>query len=303
MSQPLFNARSTGGLAVSVQPSPLPSREFVRRTREQELELKLAELQWNYADLHAALFEASQVYRRLCAPRLVQHGCFEIASETFAARHLPGDFIAVEDAGDSVMFSLGDITGKGLAAGMWTTLLLGLLAIHSKSNVEPETIVTEMNRDLSRASIGVPLASLFLGRLNSANGRLDYCSAGHPPALLLRADRRLESLSDGGPLLGAVSQASFVKGSVELRAGDVLVAYSDGILEAHNYEDEEFGFDRLEAQLRRAAGSYADSVLFSMLGAVQDFVGGCPQADDMSLVVARHGLRGETATPFNFEYA
>jgi len=58
MSQPLINARSTGGLAVGVQPSSLPSREFVRRTREQELELNLAELQSNYADLHAALFEA-----------------------------------------------------------------------------------------------------------------------------------------------------------------------------------------------------------------------------------------------------
>ncbi|HJZ67805.1 MAG TPA: PP2C family protein-serine/threonine phosphatase [Blastocatellia bacterium] len=259
----------------------------MRRTREQELELNLAELQSNYADLHAALFEASQVYHRLCAPRLVRHGAFEIASETFAARHLPGDFIAVEDAGDSVILALGDITGKGLAAGMWTTLLLGLLAIHSKSNIEPETIVTGMNRDLCRASIGVPLASLFLAKLNSENGRLDYCSAGHPPALLLRADGRLESLFDGGPLLGAVSQASFAKGSAELRDGDVLVAYSDGIMEAHNYRDEEFGFDRLEAQLRRAPGSYADAALFSMLGAVQDFVGGCPQADDMSLVVVR----------------
>lgn len=287
MSQPLFNARSTGGLAAGVQPSSVPHREFVRRTREQELELKLAELQSDYADLHDGLFEASQVYRRLCAPRLVRHGDFEIASETFAARHLPGDFITVEDAGDSVMLVLGDISGKGLAAGMWTTLLLGLLAVHSKSNIDPGMIVTGMNRDLCRASIGVPLTSLFLGGLDSENGKLDYCSAGHPPALVLRADGHLESLSDGGPLLGVVPEAAFVKGSVELKDGDVLVAYSDGILEAHNYADEEFGFDRLEAQLRHASSGYADGILFSVLGAVQDFVGGCPQADDMSLLVAR----------------
>jgi sigma-B regulation protein RsbU (phosphoserine phosphatase) len=131
------------------------------------------------------------------------------------------------------------------------------------------------------------LASLFLGRLNWDTGKLDYCSAGHPPAVLLRADGHLESLSDGGTLLGVVSEASFVKGSVELRDGDVLVTYSDGILEARNYADEEFGFDQLETQVRRARSGSADAVLFSVLGAVQDFVGGCPQADDMSLVVVR----------------
>ncbi|MNC96104.1 Stage II sporulation protein E (SpoIIE) [compost metagenome] len=80
-------------------------------------------------------------------------------------------------------------------------------------------------------------------------------------------------------------------GSVELRYGDVLLAYSDGILEAHNYADEEFGFDQLEAQLRASRNGFADAILFSMLGAVQDFVGGCPQADDMSLVVVRRRTR------------
>src|SRR5262249_50567811 len=198
------------------------------------------------------LSEAAQVYRRLCAPRLVRHGDFEIASETFAARHLPGDFFAVEETGNGVILALGDISGKGLAAGMWTTLLLGLIATHSAKTDEPRVIATEVNRDLCRMSLGAPLASLFLARLDTRTGLLDHCSAGHPPALLCRADGRLESLSDGGPLLGVVPEASFVSGSAELRFGDVLLAYSDGILEARNYADEEFGFEHLEAQLRRA---------------------------------------------------
>ena len=286
----MSRAELSGGLAarfaVGVQPSSLSRLGFGTQTGEQELELKLAALQKNYADLHSELSEASQVYRRLCAPRLVSHGDFELASETFGARHVPGDFIAVRDTADTAILALGDVSGKGLAAGIWTPLLLGLLGIHLDSK-EPEAIVTGMNRDLCRAAIGAPLASLFLGRLNSDTGRLDYCSAGHPPALLLGADGHLESLSDGGPLLGAVSGASFVKGSVELRDGDVLVVYSDGILEAHNYADQEFGFDQLEAEMRRAPGSSADEVLFSVLGAVQDFVGGCPQGDDMSLLILR----------------
>ena len=283
--------RFAAGSTVDVKPTAVPSaaQGLPDRTREEDLELKLTELRRDYADLHAALFEASQVYRRLCAPRLVRHGNFEIASETFAARHVPGDFFTIKDIGDSAILVLGDISGKGLAAGMWTTLLLGLLGMHWESSVDPEMIVAHTNRDVCRVPLGVPLASLFVGRIDSNTGHLDYCSAGHPPALLLRSDGHLESLSDGGPLLGVVSDASFNKGSVELRDGDVLVLYSDGIPEAHDYNDEEFGFERLESQLRMFGTGDADAVLFSMLGAVQDFVGGCPQADDMSLVVVRRG--------------
>ena len=287
MSQSGVSGQLPAALAVAVQPSPLPRGMLAKQSRHQELELKLATLQKDYADLHAALFEAAQVYRRLCAPRLVRHGGFEIASETFAARHLPGDFFTVEETGNGVTLALGDISGKGLAAGMWITLLLGLIATHSAASAEPQEIVTGVNRDLCRISLGSPLASLFLAQLDTVTGMLHYCSAGHPPALLLRADGKLESLSEGGPLLGVVPEASFVSGCVELAFGDVLVTYSDGILEARNYADQEFGFEQLEAQLRRARNGSADAILFSVLGAVQDFAGACSQADDMSLVIAR----------------
>src|SRR6266436_415410 len=75
---------------------PLPRRRSVGKSRRQELEVKLATLQKDYAELHTAIFEAAQVHRRLCAPRLVRYGDFEIASEIFAVRHLPGDFFTVK---------------------------------------------------------------------------------------------------------------------------------------------------------------------------------------------------------------
>jgi sigma-B regulation protein RsbU (phosphoserine phosphatase) len=286
MSQSGFSGALAAGFAVGVRASE-PRRKPGKRARHRELELKLAALRKDYADLHAAVFEAAQVYRRLCAPRLIRHAGYEIASETFAARHLPGDFFTVEESGDNVYLALGDISGKGLAAGMWITLLLGLVGTHSAASAEPQAIVAGVNRDLCRMALGSPLASLVLARLDSATNTLDYCSAGHPPALLLRADGSLESLSEGGPLLGVLPEAPFVSGTVELGVGDVLLACSDGVLEARNYADQEFGLEHLEAQLRRAQTGSADAVLFSVLGAVQDFAGACPQADDMSLVVVR----------------
>jgi len=269
-----------------------PARHSVRRSRYRDLQLQVATLQKDYAELHTALVEAAEVHRRLCAPRLVRHHNFEIASETFAVRHVPGDFFTIEETSSSLILALGDICGKGLAAGMWTTYLAGLVATHTAASAEPEAIARGVNRDLCRMASVAPLASLFLARLEPVTGRLDYCSAGHPPALLLRADGQLESLSEGGPLLGVVPAASFAQGSVQLRPGEMLLICSDGILESFNESDQEFGAKRLEAELRSARNGSAGAVLFSVLGAVQDFAAPRPLTDDMTLVVVNHVRNG-----------
>jgi len=271
-----------------VQVSPPKRRNSDNRLRYRELALKVAALQKDYAELHTALFEAAEVHRRLCAPRLVQYGSFEIASETFAVRHVPGDFFTIQETSAGVILALGDICGKGLAAGMWISYLAGLVGTQTAASAEPDVIVRGVNRDLCRMSSVAPLASLFLARLDPFTGRLDYCSGGHPPALLLHADGQLESLSEGGPLLGVVPTATFDQGSVQLRAGEVILICSDGILESFNEADQEFGMERLETELRSARSGSADALLFSVLGAVQDFAAPRALTDDMTLAVVNH---------------
>jgi sigma-B regulation protein RsbU (phosphoserine phosphatase) len=291
MSHSGFN----GGLATRhvldvTRPKP-PGPSSGNRARQLELELKVEALRKDYADLHTALIEAAQVHRRLCAPRLVRYGNFEIASETFAVRHVPGDFFTIEETSSGAILALSDICGKGLAAGMWITHLVGLIGTHTAASAEPETIVAGVNRDLCRMSTVAPLASLFLAKLDVPARRLEYCSAGHPPALLLRANGELESLSEGGPLLGVIPGAGFVKGCVDLCAGDILLICSDGILESVNNDGQEFGSERLKAHLRSAKTSSAEAVLFSVLGEVQDFAAARPLVDDMSLVVLSNRAR------------
>ena len=281
MTLPAFDVQSSPQSAV-VSPSAAPS---------VTLEHRLEKLQQDYAELNTAIFEAAQVHRRLCAPSLVRHGGFDVASEIFAVRHLPGDFFSVEETSDGLIIALGDIGGKGLAAGMWVTHLVGLIRTHTAKSSNPETIVAGVNRDIARFAGIEPLSSLFVARLNSIAEQLDYCSAGHPPALLLRANGQLELLSDGGPVLGAVPDASFDCGTVTLARGDLLLACSDGILESFNEAEQEFGNMRLQTELRRAQGGSAEAVLFSVLGAVQDFAAPRPLTDDMTLVVVKNNGR------------
>ena len=286
MSQTRFNGGIAARRAIDTRVAPQPRRTSTRARRE-DLEQKLAALQKDYAELHTAIFEAAQVHRRLCAPRLVRYGEFEIASEIFAVRHLAGDFFTIKETNRGAILALGDICGKGLAAGMWTTHLVGLVNTRATVSSEPESIVAGVNRDVCMMASAVPLASLFVARLDGATGMLEYCSAGHPPALLLRANGKLELLSEGGLLLGVIPAAPYVKGRVALNHGDVLLAYSDGVLESVNESDEEFGYGRIESQLRRARSDSADALLFSVLGAVQDFAATRPLVDDMSLVIVR----------------
>ena len=256
-----------------------------QRTQLVALEARLEALQQQHAELHSAIFEAAQVHRRLCAPRLVHYGSFDIASEIFAVRHLPGDFFTLEETSEGMVLALGDIGGKGLAAGMWVPHLAGLIRTYTAANSSPETIVAGVNRDFARLSMVAPLSSLFVARLNAESGTLDYCSAGHPPALLLHDGGELERLSDGGPVLGVVPGAQFDCGTVQLRASDAVLVCSDGILESFDESDQEFGSRRLEAEFRRAYGSSAEAMLFSVLGAVQDFAAPRPLTDDMTLVL------------------
>jgi serine phosphatase RsbU (regulator of sigma subunit) len=282
--------------ALQVTPTHRPRSIAVRR---EELELKLNELQKDYVELHAAIFEAAQVHRRLCAPRLIRYGDFEIANEIFAVRHLAGDFFTVRDGNNRAVLALGDISGKGLAAGMWTTHLVSLVGARAAVKSEPEVIVAGVNRDVCLTASTVPLASLFVARLDSATGTLDYCSAGHPPALLLRSNGELEALSEGGLLLGVLPTAPYVRGSVQLGPGDVLLAYSDGVLETVNNSDEEFGLERIKTQLSIAALDQndtinrvsAETILFSVLAAVQDFGASHKLVDDLSVVVIRRDSR------------
>jgi sigma-B regulation protein RsbU (phosphoserine phosphatase) len=295
MSQARFNSALNARQAGNVRPFPARAKRSVAVVRK-ELEVKLADLQQNYADLYTQIFEAAQVHRRLCAPRHVRFGNFEVASEIFAVRHLPGDLFTVTEKSDGVVMALGDISGKGLAAGMWTTHLVGLVGARVAVTSNPEAIVSGVNRDICLLKSFMPLASLFLLKLDPITGVVRYCSAGHPPALLLRANGELELLTEGGMLLGVVASAPYVFGSFELGVGDVLMIYSDGINESVNCAGEEFGYERLEAQLRAAQdsaangtaqASAADAMLFSVLGAVQDFAAASPLVDDMTLAIIR----------------
>jgi len=265
------------------------SAEVVRRNRA--LEDQLAALRRENDDLHRTLFEAAHAQRKLCGPRHLRRGSFEIASEIFPVRHLSGDFISIFDFEDDLVFAIGDIAGKGLSAAMWFSHLVTAIQLQFATCGDPASTLAAINHDLLRTNLEIPLSTLLLVRLDTATGEITYCNAGHPPAFLMRGEALAESLSEGGPILGVLSSASFTNGKTAMLPGDTLVGYSDGALECRNSVGDEFGSDGLLTTARNSSGSAASSTLFSVLAAVEDFTGSQRREDDISLIVAHRAAQ------------
>jgi serine phosphatase RsbU (regulator of sigma subunit) len=243
------------------------------------------------ADLHAQVFDAAQIQRKLSGPRMLRVGNLQFASEVFAARFLSGDFTTLSQDGSRVLTVLGDIAGKGIAAGMWFTHLAGLLQSYGRPESDPSRIAAEINRHLCYLRPVAPFVTAFFALIDCALGKLTYCNAGHFLPILLRADGRTCLLDMGGPLLGAIDAAEYQTGELVLEPGDTLVAYSDGVVECRSPTDEEFGVDRLIAALRQTEQQSAHATLMMLLAAVQDFANGHPLCDDLSLtVIQRDGV-------------
>jgi sigma-B regulation protein RsbU (phosphoserine phosphatase) len=248
---------------------------------------ELDNLRREHAKLQQAVYEAAQIQRRLCAPRELVWGEFEIAGEIFPVRHLSGDFFKVMELDTMLGITVGDIAGKGLSAGIWQAHLMDLIQRCARTHVLAADAVAAVNRELCQDQKEPPIAALFFARLDPDRGDLVYCNAGLPPPLLLRRNKSVERLEEGGPMLGALQEATYKSGSVCLNPGDLLLAYSDGLTECRNSVDEEFEMEGLSAAAQSMGGATANQVLFSTLGAVLDFADACPPEDDLTLLVIR----------------
>lgn len=259
---------------------------------KRALELELAALRNDKQEIERSLFEAAQVQRRLCGARQWRRSPFDLAAEIFPVRHLSGDFLSVVERDGELRIALGDIAGKGIAAGMWFTQMVGLVQSELAGRRDPAAALEAINAGLQASTARAPLTTLFLGCLELETGILRYSSAGHPPALLLKPDGAACWLTEGGLPLNAIGGARYQAGEARMAAGDTVLAFSDGLLERTDSSTEEFGARRLALAAQRVQGRSAQETLFGVLGAVEDFAARQAREDDFALLVLRRDERG-----------
>jgi serine phosphatase RsbU (regulator of sigma subunit) len=237
---------------------------------------------------------AAEIQRALL-PEGAHNGPFyEGAGTSVSARAIGGDFYDMIEMPDgSFGFLVGDVAGKGPAAALLTSKILGIFSAFAATNEDPAETMSQLNKVLTRRAIDARYATSMYAKLN-ASGEVVYCSAGHNPAFVFGRDglRRLEA--DGMPV-GLFDFAPYSSSKLTLRTGDTMVLYSDGVTEAQSVDGSEFGEARLVEVMKQYQGASAGDMLEHVIDAVMAFAHGAEQYDDVTALVIRYTGPGSAA--------
>ena len=247
------------------------------RLREEAIQKRL---------IDEELKTASTIQRRLLPPPPTGILGYTFTGANRACRTVSGDYYDFVVRPDGkVYFVIGDISGKGVTAGLMMAGLQVAFRIFSKADPDPATLVAQLNVALKENLPQSKFATLFLGRLDTQTGIVEYANAGHPPPLWVRHDG-VEELGETDLLLGVVSHAEYTNRRVQLAPGDALILFTDGVSEAENTEGQELGSEIVATAVKTLHGAHADALAHTVDGIVLAHVGE-PDAlgDDVTLVV------------------
>src|SRR5207248_2810081 len=262
---------------------------------------------------------AHEVQEQLFPKRVEQLESLEVYGLCRPARTVSGDYFDFLPLGqERLALAVGDISGKGISAALLMATLhsavrsfLVLYAPEAQAvvpeyaavgagsgssrqvsiagdgaEISPAQWLAMLNRHLYHATPPEKYATLFLASYDGLSRTLTYSNGGHLPPVILRQDGSILRLEDGGTVVGLFDNVNYDEAIVQLRRGDIILAYSDGITEPEN-EFGEFGEARLVQLIRENSDLPLARVADEVVRAVQEWIGGSEQPDDITLVLAR----------------
>jgi sigma-B regulation protein RsbU (phosphoserine phosphatase) len=216
---------------------------------------------------------------------------YDIAGKSVPAKEVGGDyfdFLAVEE--NRLAFCLGDVSGKGLPAALLMANLQASVRSQALAGTSLTSCLERANALLFRNTSPEKFATLFFGCIDASGHTLHYCNAGHNHPFLIGNNTGARRLSTGGLALGCFESFPFEENQVELNPGDRLLVFSDGISEAVNNAEEEFGESRLGELAAANPGASAAELIEQILREVVRHAAGRAQHDDQTLVVVKREL-------------
>jgi sigma-B regulation protein RsbU (phosphoserine phosphatase) len=265
--------------------------------------------------LENELVIAQEVQEQLFPKRISQLESLEVHGFCRPARTVSGDyydFLSLNS--EKMILAVGDVSGKGISAALLMATIHSAVRAYSLEGIQllrepavagaaagsdlmlasdlkgaeasPATLLTLLNQQLYESTPQAKYATLFLGIYDGATRRLTYSNGGHLPPILISEDGSSELLSCGGTVVGMFDHVSFPDTTVQLRRGDIFLAYSDGVTEPEN-DYGEFGEERLIQIVRENRHRPLARIAELVTAAVDDWIGDNEQPDDVTLVLAR----------------
>jgi sigma-B regulation protein RsbU (phosphoserine phosphatase) len=225
--------------------------------------------------------------------RFMQHTGPAVDSLSYSARcrqvrALGGDFFDFMPLPhDRLALAVGDASGKGLAAAlMISNVQSSVRTAASFAGSDGPAVLTAVNRQVHASSLEDRFATLFYGVFDGTKRRLQYVNAGHNPPMVIRGDGSIISLEAGGAPVGMFADSAYEQGTVQLNPGDLILAYTDGVVEAASPADSEWGVEGLRRAATEGNVQCPDEIVDRILTSMDEFSRG-RQTDDATVVVVR----------------
>ncbi len=256
--------------SIRVENATLLDERIQRERMERELELA-TEIQQRFQPSGPPTIDGYEFQG-------ISFSCYEIGGDYY-------DFISNHEG--KMLIALGDVSGKGTAAALLMSSLHAAIHAQVAAQRPLHETISSVNQYLAENTPANRFVTLFIAELDPNTGRLRYINAGHNPPLVGRRDGTMEQLSSGGFPLGILPSAEFEVGEVMLNQGEALVIYSDGVSEANNLKEEEFGLDRLADVIRTNLAASASGIRDKVESALSAFTQTAPANDDITLVIVK----------------
>ncbi len=278
------DVRNAVARLVTSHPSITTSREL----REKLPDLYLGRLTGGDS-LAEELNTARRIQMGLLPAEAPRYENYTIAVYYNPAKEVGGDYYDFFSLPDGNLgMAVADVAGKGIPAALTMAGMKGTLGASVRSLFDISQIMKRVNSELTVEGEVTGLVGLFYSVLNTNNGILTYCNAGHNPPLLVSRTGEVRFLEEGGLLMGVAKDVDYSHGTVQIHPGDVLVLYTDGITETMDSNDVEFDVTGLTETVLECRDLNAEQIVARVLKAMNNHGQGLAQADDRTLVVIKH---------------
>jgi len=229
---------------------------------------------------------ASAIQRRLLAPAPQAIDGYTFVGANRPCRTVSGDYYDfVVRPNGKIYFAIADVSGKGITAGLMMAGLQAAFRIYTKNDPDPAELMSQLNVTLKENLPQSKFVTLFLGRLDTPSGLIEYANAGHTPPLLVRRDS-VDELQETDLLLGVVTHADFINRKIQLDPGDALILFTDGVTEAEDAAGLQIGSTQLARVLKPLHGASANALSKALDDAVLTHVGDAEDlGDDVTMVI------------------
>ena len=229
---------------------------------------------------------AHELQMRIVPRSPLKAGGWQLEGRLSPAREVGGDFYDhFELDSERAAFAIADVSGKGYPAALLVSAVQAALRAFAEAAPDPRRVMDQLNRTVLRLSAGGKFVTMFYGELDHVRGRLRYVNAGHVYPRLRHTDGSIAYLTTGGMPLGLFETTKYEVGEVTLAPGEALLLVSDGIGDAMDELNQDFGEDRMDAIWREHAVLGSARLLERLMGAVRQFRGSTPQTDDETALV------------------